>query len=188
MMSWNRVLIFFLFLILSSCSNKKDKLNFKDYNEWLEKPENGLHKLKNVSGIFYDLQYIPDTAKNKSNISIKIIKFILKISIENSNTSILKYKVQNNIGFDQRIQYYTSEFKNDIVLTINNKKIKALDVLFERSYDLKPYETFILIFEIDNNIDQKEMTISINDKILNNGIVNFKYTESVIKIIPQLSE
>lgn len=199
------ILLFSLCLALSSC--KEYNLTPDEYIEELEKTDNGLHKEKTIGEYTFSLQYMPlnyiallewKKANQEDFSSVKkslegIEHFTLRIASSDQKTPVLRVGRQSQEEFQAKLDYFSYHFQNDLYLIEGNDTIKSSWCHFERSYDLTPYENFIIGFKRKEEIKSADAESVGNDKILlikdrnfGAGIIKFNISAADIKNINKL--
>ncbi len=188
--------IFFVFLFVA-CGKKE--LLPQDYSSWVKDYSNGIHKKREVSKIVFDVQHKPSDfiilnekggAVDKS-IFLKRTQelqglqyYTLKINIAGDKQDFLKYGIQSEKEYYDKLYYYSFNFQKDIYLEQGEKIFPCKFFHFERSYDLTASRTFIIAFENTDNTADK--TLVINSKDLGLGPVKINFAKEDLNLIPQL--
>lgn len=189
---------FILLLIVTACSNSKE-LEPLEYVKWVENTKNELNKTKQIKDIVYELQYCPVEyillkEYRTPNISKKLINdrkkdsllhFKLRISESTKTQDVLNYELSNPVDYYSRVDYLSYGFEEDLYLVKGTDTISPAVFHFERSYGITPFIDLIFAFRTSTNTSNN-MTLKIDDRLFNNGIINFNYSNTQFNNIPYL--
>ncbi|HXA01109.1 MAG TPA: hypothetical protein VNW99_03920 [Cytophagaceae bacterium] len=194
-------LMFILSIIFCVISCQPKELNPAEYTEWVKDYSHGLHKMKTVGDIVFDLQCKPVefivVNEQKGNIPDKELLdtrvnelsknqyYTLSLKVKDKTVDFLKYKVTSEKEFYEKLYYYSFAFQNDIFLEDGGKMLPCKLFHFERSYDLKKSRTFELSFPAAEN-STSDKTIVINSKDLNCGPVRIKINQDDLNSTPRI--
>lgn len=92
---------------------------------------------------------------------------LLKLQLLNTRTDILKYGIHTPEEHQERLQYYRTQFKEDVNLVSGADTLPCYDLHTERMYMDLPYMNFILTFN---------HPISPGDRLLISDIVYTRQT------------
>jgi hypothetical protein len=95
------------------------------------------------------------------------VQVLLRISLENYDGDLLKYGINEPEKHQERLNYYITDFKNDIKLLSNGDTLSCLDSHFERLQMDSPYRNFILTF----NTKTKPQELLIEDRVFANQLI-----------------
>jgi hypothetical protein len=199
-------IIDFFFLLVLFCSCKKEFKTEKDFFAWLNAPENGLVKTKEIDQFKITVKYLPTSylayleTKN-NNYSIEQIDSI-KCNYINSKTFLLTIEpVDKRKGTDLLFQDAVSyEQYKQRVLDLNFNaaefiKIKAngneyLPVLtnMENAYNIDTKKNITLVF-VDEGKSKglfaaNELDFTFTDQIFNTGINHFVFSKKDLDNTP----
>jgi len=171
-------------LILISCQSKSSK---KDYIAYVRDVTNGLHHVKTMGNIHFDLQYQPSTYRylgisDTSCLYDSLSHFKLTLSSKDGQ-DLLKSLSRDKESYFQNIYYFSYSFQNHIYIESKGQKQSCALYHFERSYNLKQSKTFVFAFAEKQIADK---TIVINSPLLDTGAVKFKISKKAIQSIPKV--
>ena len=110
------------------------------------------------------------------------------ISIKRADGSItpLKYGIANLDEYNQRLNYFLNNAKDDIRLIYDADTLRPSAYLFENNYNLTPQETMVVGFTLPVSEDrpEKAMQLSFTDQVYKNGIIKVMYSREVLNKIP----
>jgi hypothetical protein len=116
--------------------------------------------------------------------SRKRMTFNLKIELTKSNLEFLKFD-NDSLNYEQKINYYSFYFLNDIeIFTDNKKKLKVENFHFERNFGTSRKGDFT--FSIDVPKKYRKMEVIITDKIIGTQKVYFEFEREKINALPKL--
>jgi len=185
------VICFLFILFICGCVNKK--YSKQDYIKFVLSNESGLSATQTFDGIKYNLQYLPTTfmviTENKEITTDSIKKaeenynsleyFKLTLSAINDEKKSKFYFIQNPTEYNRFLQYVNSEFNSSVKLYSGDEKIDCVMSYCETGYRISPKLIFILGFTKPFKVEN--FKISFEDKIFENGIVNFLIERSDIE-------
>lgn len=190
-------LLFFLF----SCEIEPQELSADAYHSWYQKHSSAFESEKTINNIVYNVKLIPyevlllesDTidyadyqAKVKENKGL--FKIVLSIRVP-GKIDPLRYKISNQEAYNMRLNYFSFDVKHDIYIEVGQQKFLCTDVMFMRSYGLKPEIEMILNIPINYHIqDLSDMTFVLNDVVFGSGLVKIKLDTDILNNIPKLIE
>jgi hypothetical protein len=104
----------------------------------------------------------------------------------NGRQEFLKYEVDSST-YEERVKYYSFEFKNDITLSGNNStELKISDYHFERDFGLSPKGTISLSVILPKNL--KTLVLKFNDQIYGDGVNTIDFDLKEINALPKLKD
>ena len=185
-------------LILSSCSSM---LEPQEYLRWVESEDNGMFGIKTIENMEYRIHYKPhDYIALKSLLDNDISEFDKKkeelgdlqyftfqLKTVTGSNSPLKYNLQTENEYYDRIAYLSFGIQKDLKLIENGDTLNCVLAVFERNYNIAPVSTFSLAFETklgQHEIHTKEFVFT--DKVFKNGPIRIQIKEKDIKNIPEL--
>lgn len=200
-----KLCILFCVALLGACKSSVS-LYPDEYLAYLINPDNGLIKENKMNDVQMSVEYKPASylalveadkfslIKNQSTID-SLTKnytdqyfFILKIAVTDNN-DFLKAGITNQEEFYKRIEYYQTQFINDIYLTDGNDTITCLSANMERNYGIAPQTNFSLLFENTKHKAsfENDLCIIINDQILGTSKNIFCFQKKALNNIPTLN-
>lgn len=176
-------LLIVLVLFTFSCT---EELSPVDYDNWVKSAENGLHKEKRVGDYVFDIQYktpefmvlnlLKGKVERKAQLDSLTNKykdlhyFNLQIGLKNQSEDLLKYRLQSEQEYNDRLYYFAYNFEKDLKLKVGEQELPCALFVFERSFDLKPSRSFVLAFEKDSTVNE-DITLVIDSPYFNTGKV-----------------
>ncbi len=191
------IIIFLLPGLFIGCNTKS--LDKTEYVKWVQDKENGLHKIKTIEKITFDVQYKPydfillkELRGNSDSIQFNLRKrdlegleyFDLKLSLENQD--LLKHGVTSPQEYQERLYYFSFDFQNDIQLFQGDTSYSCKLFHFERSYNLTTDKSFVLGFDKPVKGYQEDMVLRIDSRMLGVGTINIKFNKEDLQRIPEL--
>ena len=177
-------------------------VELRDYMAFVEEPRNGLRKTKEIEDMVYTLQYTPleyviameklkDTLSSeevtKRKDELKDMQyFTLKIEAKNNNLELLRYKLESDEEYQDRVHYFSFDMQKDIYLMDGKDSIPCALYHFERNFGVAPYAKFVLGFETSQGNVIEDKKFSLNDRVFNVGRINIKINKNSIKSIPKI--
>ncbi|MGE0567818.1 MAG: hypothetical protein AB7O73_07705 [Bacteroidia bacterium] len=111
--------------------------------------------------------------------------FTLRIWSDKNRNELLKYKLEDESQYSNRLAYYANSIINDIKIIVNNDTIKPSVVHFERTFGIDPFLTFTMVF--DENLSLSgDLTFCYFDRVFENGNINIKIPKEIILRQPTL--
>lgn len=168
MKSVHKPLVFFVFVVtFSSCNAPLDRAS---YQNWIQDYDNGLHVRQSFSNYVFDLQYQPHDylraiGQTKSVQGDSLQYYILKISVEDRDESIIDYNAIDVLEKQHRVYYYSFRFQNDIFLEEDGERLPCVLFHFENS-DLIRHRMFLLGFENPRSGSSTESTLVVESERL----------------------
>lgn len=187
-------------------TSPNEQLELDDYLGWIKDEDNGLKVEKKINEVIFSVQYKPDEFEavlnlHKSNplkkeilTKVKEIEglqyFTFSIAVPENKGDILKYNLHDEQEYYARVEYYSFNVQNDMVLIDGNDTLPCVMCHFERTYSVAPVIKFVLAFpESEKGRSRGQYyakTISFDDKVFSTGKVNLEITQQAISAIPQL--
>lgn len=212
--------LFTCLIFLFSCKNDKDGLNSdkelatigvsenaetlepQEYVAWVQNPENGLKRNKEMNDITFSVQYKPleyivCIEERKPEIEDSIVKqkvnelsdmqyFDLRISLNEGAGELLKYKLTSQQQYSQRVDYFAFGMQKDIILVEGKDTIPCALYHFERAYDVTPTSTFLLGFNLSKKVSSENKTLIIYDRTFNKGMIKIAFDKNELEKLPKL--
>lgn len=175
-----RIMGLFLVLLASACGQKMDR---KEYIEWVQDYSNGLHVKKNVNHYIFDVQYLPpayrwfQVHRDKSSDTPMEMQFskdglqyyLLKIGFADGKTDLIKGVAKDKKIWEKRAYYFSYRFQQHLYLEEDGRKLPCELFHFEKAFDLRPERTFVLGFASGQGM--KEINMVINSPAFDTGPV-----------------
>ncbi len=170
-------------------------IDYKKYLVWYESDQNPLHKTQTMGDIEYTCTYMvtdyfrarelasgnnPDKGQQDES---EYYKLNIKIK---DNSEPLTYHLKNKSESYERINYLVSNVKDDILLLTSTDTLSCQMHHYERVYHVG--NTLSVLFIFDKTNEQKERTIAFNDKLFNNDLITFTFTQDEINSVPKLKK
>lgn len=205
----NKLLYFILligvFIVFDACKLTETKVSPDEYITYISNPKNGLVRESKIGEISFTVEYKPELymallevekfGLTKDKHTIDSLKynynnqhfFVLKIAVEGNN-DFLQAGLSNQEEYFKRVEYYNTQFLNDVLLISGSDTIACLSANIERNFGISPQTNISLLFENNsNNSTSKNLCILIDDKILGTSKNNFCFDKNSINNIPQLN-
>lgn len=177
-------------------------MDVEDYVQWVQDPENGFRKEKKIDDMTFSVQYKPyeyiacmeekKTEMEDSIVKQKVLElsdmdyFDLKISLNEGNGELLKYKLSSSQQYTDRVNYFAFQMQKDIQLVDGNDTIPCALYHFERTYDVAPSGTFLLGFSAAKKKIKGDRTLVVYDRTFNKGLLKFRFKKQELKNLPKL--
>ena len=191
--------IFYIFFLITSCSNAPEKMKSSDLIKWFNDSGNGFVNNQEVGEIRFSAQLRPvdyqialdhksdfineeEYRKAKERID-RMTYFSLRISSDFS-PDVMLHNAEDEQVYFERDMYYSYEFSNDIYL-ITDDTVQCSIYHFVNSHGLTPYIESVFAFEKDAS-RIKDPVLVIDDKVFGSGIVKFSFDDKVLKNQPEL--
>ncbi len=202
---FHSILLFGIFCAIGACKLSEKSVSPDEYIKYISNPQNGLIKESKIGEIIFIVEYKPDLYMalleaekfgiNQDKKTIDSLKnnyqnqhfFVLKIAVKGNN-DFLQTGLSNQDEYFKRVEYYNTQFLNDVWLITENDTIACLSANIERNFGISPQTNIGLLFE--NNINKatsNNLCILIDDKILGTSKNNFCFDRISINNIPQLN-
>ncbi len=198
------ILVFCLFLF--SC--QKEFNNIGEFLQWIEEPENGLVKEKNINGFKIKMKYLPPeylvsqelsySEKHDQQDIVSIYSyysnnrtFLLSIThpIERGTNPDIIISSSDNYS-DYAGKYMNLSFGLNSIIKINGENNVYHPILasMEQTTSIKGGRTFYIVFadvnETDELLKEEMLDIVFDDEIFNTGISHFRFSKKDIDNIP----
>jgi len=176
------------------------ELSSVDLIEFVEDRNNPYTSEKKIGDISYRLQYKPvdyiialenmdkgvtETEKNARIDEIKDLDyFTLRISADNFNQELLKYKLESEEEYYSRLQYFMDEMQKDIYIKCGNDSLPCVLYHFERTFGIAPYASFSLGFEKSAN--KNDRVFVFEDRIFGGGKIKIQLPARIFSEYPEL--
>lgn len=195
----NLIYIILIAFSITSCGGGKTDLDKHSYVSWVQNPENGLVKEKQIGDYGLEVQYRPlelialtenneiqlEEMKSRCNELSDSQYFNFKLK---SNDPLLKVMDIGNVDeqdYYAKLEYFTNGIQQDLKLIDGNDTLICMFSVFERTYDLAPYVTFALAFE-NQSQNAGDKTLYFDGSKLGLGPVYLKIESNEIKNTPNL--
>ena len=190
--------------ILKSEVKNEAMLKPEPYVDFITNPDNGLTVTKEIGNFLFSVIYKPldfvaminlekDSVKymnvNKERSEIAGMQyFTLKLEARDFNDELLKFNLNSDRQYEDRVNYFAFRMQQDIQLIEGKDTLNCELFHFERNYGAAPYASFILGFENTGDTNRiYDKTISLNEKVFGTGKVNITISKESIANIPQLT-
>ena len=101
-------------------------------------------------------------------------------------TEPLIYHLKNQSESFERLNYYVSNVKDDILLKTSSDTLSCQMHHYERVYHVG--NTLSVMFIFDKTNEKKERTIAFYDKVFGKGLITFTFTNEEINKVPKLQQ
>lgn len=187
----NKYYLFLITILFVSCDTG-NSLNREDYISWIENTNNHLTKVVIDGGVKYTVTYCPKDymiAKEfKGTVSDEVYSrrindlegfeyFKLRISREDNKGEVLLYGLGSQTEYNNRVDYLSYGFEENLILVKNNNKDTLLPALFhfERTYGVVNYLDFLISFREDTAYANDKIQFVIDDVVFGNGIIAYDF-------------
>ena len=173
-----------------------------EYLKWVQNPENGFRKNKEMAEINFSVQFKPyeyivcmeertneiaDSLLKRKRTELEGVQYYdLKISLTEKEGELLKYNLSSSDQYSKRVKYFAFEMQNDIQLVEGNDTLPCVLYHFERTYDTSPSCTILLGFDMNLKSISKQKTLLVYDRTFNKGLLKFTFKENKFLNLPKL--
>ncbi|MEL6588687.1 MAG: hypothetical protein AAFQ68_01325 [Bacteroidota bacterium] len=187
-----------MLVFLVAC--QPSRLPQKEYAKWIQAPENGLHKTKEVGAYRIETQFLPadmmaslsmrgpyQKAKWEDAIQAKQseLNFQLSLSTLDRQETVLRYDLESPAEYQDRVYYFSYEIEHDIRLIAGEDTLKPILCHFVRSYDLSPNLKCMLTFERSAK-QTSDIRLIWEDNLLGMGPLHFNFDPQQLENTPAL--
>jgi hypothetical protein len=180
----------------------------KEFYNWLNNPDNGLLKEKEIDGIKYTVKYLPveylvyqelskmqnyskETKDSLIGLYINTRTFLLTIgTTEKSGSGDIMYEgISEMEEFKERVELLNFDMKEYITLKTEVGDLLPRLSTLENTYGLKNSRNVYVVFASDGEFDlmkAQKIDFTFNDEIFNTGINHFLFEREAIDNIPTL--
>lgn len=107
------------------------------------------------------------------------LRFDFRISCLDPSYDIIKDTLPPDL-YIERIEYLTSAMKDDISLVMGTDTLMPNFFHFERTYNIMPYNNFLLGFDLPRDEVRDDIKILYDDKLFGVGRVEFEFDKNTI--------
>lgn len=107
------------------------------------------------------------------------LRFDFRISCLDPSYDIIKDTLPADL-YLERIEYLTGEMASDFSLVLGSDTLAPTFFHYERTYNMTPFNNFLLGFELPREQVQKDIQILYDDKLFGIGRVQFDYKINTI--------
>jgi hypothetical protein len=166
---------------------------------WVHNRDNGLIKEEVIGEAKYTVMYIPPQyllAKsliNNDSFAIKLNSesnhcFVIKMEPLDGNSQFLTLGAMERSEPYERINYYMNDIAQDISILVGNDTVNIDNLVLERYYNVSPAQNLVVAFRTDRtDLKGKDIRLTLNDRAIHTGLMNFEFSSSLIKGIPNLN-
>lgn len=186
-------------LVMTACNS--GALSGKDYVNYIENEKNGLKHSKQINELSYQLQYCPaeyllikeyktfDVSQKlldaKINTKDSMLNFQLRIQNTAGNGDVLNTGSPSKEDYYNRIEFLSYGFEESIALINSKDTIYPAIYHFERTYGVAPYADILFAFNASKFMTE-DVSVIINDRVFNNGLLKFTLTNTDRTKLPKL--
>jgi hypothetical protein len=98
---------------------------------------------------------------------------------------VLRYGLQDQAEYDQRVMYYEFYAKSDLKLDGGGESAPPESYVYENRQGLSPFNTMVIAFPTIKDADHLQVTF--NDRAFNNLFVKADFKQSDINNLPRLT-
>lgn len=193
----NRIVFFTcVLLLINAC--KTESMEPRALIDWVHNRDNGLIKEELIGEAKYTVMYMPPQyllAKsliNKDSFSINYNSdcnhcFVIKMEPVDGNSQFLTLGAKEKNEPYERINYYMNDIAKDIKILVGNDTVNIDNIVLERYYNVSPAQNLVLAFRYNQTeMKDKNIRLTLNDRAIQTGRMNFEYSSSRINDIPKL--
>jgi hypothetical protein len=92
---------------------------------------------------------------------------------------------EQQLKVDDMVAYYDQQAIMDISLMSGEKELKPSTYVFENNYDLSPYNTIVIGFEV-GELNQ-DLTLNFNDRYTQTPAIRASYSKEQLSSLPKLN-
>ncbi|MBY0425709.1 MAG: hypothetical protein K2Q22_08745 [Cytophagales bacterium] len=167
---------------------------------WVNNPENGLHIIKQIGTVKFDVLYTPSAyvlVKELRGRKLDSMQFIARMAeldgmdfitlkLSDSKTDLIDDPSFGPQEINERLHYFSYSLQNDMAMEYENQVLPCQIFHFERSYDLTSVKTFTLGFEKPKGVGNVDKVLVLNAAKLGVGKVKIRWEANAITDIPLL--
>lgn len=196
-----QIIFFVCSFFLFGCSGKDKEIIPLEYVKYVEDEDNALKISKEIGDVVYTLQYKPvdylialEQKKNiidineytKRKVELDGMEyFTLELKSKENNIEVMNIGALDKNEYNERIQYASYDLQNDIYLLIGKDTIPCGLYHFEQKYGLGNSVKILVGFE-KLKTPSKNLTVVLEDKILNGGVIKFLLLKENIDLLPKM--
>lgn len=180
--------------VLTGCGVKSPS----DYIKYVEGESSGYKVERSVDMWHYKVQYKPAEyiylLENKNDsMSAEGLKkrvgelqkwrfFNVYVSNDSIKAAPIRLMCSNMNQYNSMLNFYLNNNRSNFFLNINSRKVPATVYNYENSYNLAPYDVFVIGFEVGLTpiTSDDKIVLEYNDEVLKNGIVKFMFSGDVL--------
>lgn len=198
----NHLLIGIFFMssvLLLSVTFPPKKLNIENFIKFYQNNLSSFEKNETTGSLNTKIQFIPTdfTTIKLLNEDIELAKefqketnhplsFRIQLTIPEIGLKEFLQFESDTLSFEERVAYYSFNYKNDILYQWDNEIIKPIvDFHFERLFNISPSGNFNITIPKPTK-KAKRLRIMVKDRIYDNSVNSFEFEMKKIKNIPTL--
>jgi hypothetical protein len=168
-----KFIFYILILFLISCSSKQTRFETEeDFNNFLNKLDNGFIQSKEIGDFLYEVKLIPSLLEDKND----DVSFQLRLSRKDGG-SVLDYGNVEKSEALTREGFLSFEIKDFVHLECNDKLIPCQFNHYERNYGLKP--TVDILFHFSKVKPNKDLFFVFRDELFHQGLIRIKFNKDL---------
>ncbi len=195
----NRIAFYACILLLVNACKPKS-LEPSDLISWVQNRDNGLVKEEVIGEAKYTVMYMPPQyllAKSLLNLDSFAINsnsdcnhcFVIKMEPVDGKSQFLTLGAMGKSEPYERINYYMNDIAQDINILVGNDTVCMDNLVLERYYNVSPSQNLVVAFRTPGaDMQGKGVRLSINDRSIHTGQMNFEFSSSLMKDIPKLKK
>jgi len=204
--SYYIILISVAVTLMSAFGCKKASLQPDEYMNYLDHPENGIKKTREIGGIKISVKYLPSDylTYNETKDSTHMFSQSKRDSIKNtygqSSTFLLtlgpsegnsfditRVNVNSMEEFQQRMMAMSFSMDQMVVMQIGDKKIVPSITQMEQLYGLRNKRDIVIVFDVNpEKLLKNDVAFIFKDELFYTGINKFTFKAEDINNIPDL--
>jgi hypothetical protein len=197
---YNNIGRILILLSLMSCTRVKE-LPLARYTVWVNDPQNGLVKMKDIGGYTLKAKFLPkeflqlrdrnlptDTAMDKyykNTLTLSVSIAINKEMHQKYGGDIMKTNIDSYNDYKARIYEANFDIKENIFIKVGDEQIHPVLTNLENTQGLSPGITFMCVFPYPNakTLD-KDIDLTFDDELFGTGPNHFKFYKKDLTEIP----
>ena len=169
---------------------------------WVKDPENALLKTQHAREVTYSATYLPTdymvcNSLRKEAISFQemdslsrefseVEYYLLRIEVPGTK-SPAHYNLSSVTEYQLRISYLSFDMQNHLTLkTEDGEEVPCEFYVFERSFNMAPYHTFLIGFPKNRLVDSPTRHLIFRDHLFGLGAFSFDWDTTQFNAIPKV--
>lgn len=175
---------FVLIFLTGSCRRTATLAEFKSY---VADPENGLQRKKELSGLVFNMSYLPPEILreyNKETNTSLYDYFVLRISAPSSGKPVIKSRSEDQDDYFNKLYYVQTKLQKDFVAEVNGVERPCVLLDYEEDHNILRDMKVVLVF--DRSDKSGDIVIRYEDNLFGQGLINFRFKKEDLQSIPYL--